>query len=138
MTADAPPVVRIGTLATRQHLAAVLGVDPRTVARLVEEGMPVAQRGRGGRPSLYDLRACVPWWRDRAVLARGPAEMANLSPPHQRALLDAMRREEIDLRLRVRRGELLERDEVARAGGTSAAPCKENFARCRTRRLTRC
>jgi phage terminase Nu1 subunit (DNA packaging protein) len=42
-----------------QDLGAILGVDVRTIANLVKEGMPKTARG------TYDLCKCVHWYLDR-------------------------------------------------------------------------
>lgn len=48
-------------LLVRRELAKALGCDQRTVAKFQDEGMPVAVRGRGGRPSKFNAAACVAW-----------------------------------------------------------------------------
>jgi phage terminase Nu1 subunit (DNA packaging protein) len=44
---------------SRQALANLFGVDVRTIANLVSEGMPKLARG------LFSLSACLPWYIDR-------------------------------------------------------------------------
>ena len=46
---------------TRLELAAAMKVSPRTVAKWLEEGMPVDERGRGGRASRYRLKDVKAW-----------------------------------------------------------------------------
>lgn len=46
---------------TRKELAKLLGCDARTVSKWQEEGLPVAVRGRGGRPSRYDEAQVQAW-----------------------------------------------------------------------------
>lgn len=44
-------------IVTRLELADELGKNPRTIAKWQEECLPIVERGRGGRPSTYDLEA---------------------------------------------------------------------------------
>lgn len=44
-------------LVTRPVLAQTLGVNVRTVSKWQDDGLPVAVLGRGGRPSLFSLKA---------------------------------------------------------------------------------
>lgn len=95
------------SLLTRPQLAEVFGKDPRTIAKWLDEGMPCAVKGRGGRPSRYSLPAVVQWVIERELQARG-GDGEELSPQLERAKLDRLRRQELDLKLSVRRGELVE------------------------------
>lgn len=77
---------------TRRELAATLRVDPRTIAKWLECGLPVVSFGRGGRPSLYDPIRAVAWvkayrctraggrpcWECRIVLEDAQAVMEHL------------------------------------------------------------
>lgn len=92
---------------TRPQLAKVFSKDPRTIAKWLEEGLPVARRGRGGRPSLYSLPHCIKWMLARELEGR-ETSTEHLSATDERALLDRRRREELELKLQVRRGELVE------------------------------
>lgn len=56
---------------TRLQLASRLRKDPRTIAKWLEEGLPVARRGRGGRPSLYDAKSVRAWVARRETTANG-------------------------------------------------------------------
>lgn len=112
-------------LFTRRGLAQAFGVHMQTVTGWEQEGMPIELRGTRGRPTLYRLKDCIAWRIEKELRARGAAETSRLSPQEQRALLDEKRREELDLRIRLRRGELIEVDEAARdlanvAGATKA------------------
>lgn len=98
-------------LVTRQDLARLFKKTPRTISRWIEEDLPAARPGRGGKATLFDLSAVVEWVIRREVAARGGGdEAAALSPQLERARLDRCRREEAELRLQVRRGELVEKE----------------------------
>jgi phage terminase Nu1 subunit (DNA packaging protein) len=56
---------------TRLELAKALETNPRTIAKWLEEGMPVKTRGRGGRASVYDLGEVKAWLRAREKAASG-------------------------------------------------------------------
>lgn len=53
------------TLVTARELAEQLSCHPRTIPKWMDEGMPVAERGRGGRPSKFDLEQCREWSESR-------------------------------------------------------------------------
>jgi phage terminase Nu1 subunit (DNA packaging protein) len=97
-------------LLTRPELAAHLHCNPRTVAKWIEEGLPVATRGRGGRASRYD-EADVRIWLD----ARNAAEAS----PGGGFAAARMRKEiaqavESEQRVAVRAGKLLLAEDVDR------------------------
>lgn len=48
-------------LLTRLQLAKELNYNPRTIQKFEEEGLRVAVRGRGGRPSQYDKAEVQKW-----------------------------------------------------------------------------
>jgi len=98
-------------LFTRPQLAKIFQKDARTIARWIDDGLPVAVKGRGGRPSRYNLPDCVRWVLDRELQARSETG-TDLSPQLERARLDQRRREELELRIRVRKGELVEVEAV--------------------------
>jgi phage terminase Nu1 subunit (DNA packaging protein) len=97
-------------LVTRQDLARLFKKTPRTISRWIEEDLPAARPGRGGKATLFDLSAVVEWVIRREVAARGGGDEASLSPQLERARLDQCRREELELKLQVRRGELVEKE----------------------------
>jgi len=98
-------------LLTRRELAVLFSRDSRTIARWLEDGLPVAAAGKGRRPAKYDAAACVQWVIQREIASvAGTGE--GLSPQQERGMLDRKRREELELKLRVRRGELVERETV--------------------------
>lgn len=115
-------------LVSRIQIADVFAVNPRTIDKFTDEGMPVSERGKGGKASTYDVKACVQWYvtRERAALV-GDGE--GLSPQHQRALLDRKRTEDLDLRLRVRRGELVSVEEAAQDFHEFSSTIRARFRR---------
>lgn len=124
MPQPAPVELRV----ERVPLARIFGIDPRTVNRLVDEGMPVARHGRGRQPAEYDVARCVQWYveRERAKLL---GNKEGVSPQKERALLDRVRREEAQLRLRRASGELVPVDEAARDFNECAAAVKARMRR---------
>jgi phage terminase Nu1 subunit (DNA packaging protein) len=115
-------------LVTRVRLAGVFGKEPRTIARWLEDGLPVAQPGRPGKAALFDVGVCVQWVIQREVAAVvGDGE--GLSPQHQRALLDRKRTEELELRIQVKRGALVPAEDVARDFADCATSVKARLRR---------
>lgn len=95
-------------LLTRVELAAALDVNPRTIAKWIEEGLPVAKRGKGGSPSQFDLAACRAWQAARAQLqADDPIDLMRERARKERA--QALLAEQL---YAVRSGKLLPADEV--------------------------
>lgn len=70
--AHAPEAPAASDLVTRRDLASRMGVHMQTVTKWERDGMPIAERGRKGKPSTYreaDVRA----WRDaREAAAKTP------------------------------------------------------------------
>ena len=52
-------------LVTRTELARLLDCHPRTIVKWTDESMPVAVRGKRGRPSRYDVVVCRAWKETR-------------------------------------------------------------------------
>lgn len=85
-------------LVTRRELARRLDCDARTISKWQDEGLPVATRGRGGRPSLYDEATVRAWLlaRDEAVqhapdlmVSRARKELAQAIEAEQRVAIKA-------------------------------------------------
>lgn len=85
-------------LVTRRELARRLKRDARTISKWQDEGLPVATRGRGGRPSLYDEATVRAWLlaRDEAVqqapdlmVSRARKELAQAVEAEQRVAIRA-------------------------------------------------
>jgi len=100
------------SLVTRVQLARIMGKDRRTIAKWLDDGMPCAVKGRGGLPSRYSLPACVQWYIARELQANGASGGGELSPAESMARLNRKRTEELELRLQVRRGQLVEASAV--------------------------
>lgn len=118
-----------GSTFTRRGLADAFGVHMQTITGWEQEGMPVELRGTRGRPSLYSLKACLAWFVERELKARGATDLADLSPQQERAMLDRKRREDLELRLKVRRGELVELAEAGRDLANVAMATKARLRR---------
>ena len=72
---------------TRRELAARFTVHPMTVTKWEQEGLPVARRGRRGKPSLYDEAACRAWHdaRETAAADEGPVDLVRERARKERA-----------------------------------------------------
>jgi len=55
----------VGHLVPARRILEMLAISERTLQRMVGEGLPVAQAGRGGRASHYDPVAVQAWWKAR-------------------------------------------------------------------------
>lgn len=99
-------------LLTRQELAAHFQVQPGTITRWERDGMPVEKKRSRGKATLFDLAAVEKWKADTDVarLAEG------LSLEQERALATREQRIKTEMENRVRRGELVEREDVVAAG----------------------
>jgi phage terminase Nu1 subunit (DNA packaging protein) len=76
---------------SREELASLFGVDVRTIANLVEEGMPKASRGR------FKLSQCVPWYLQRErEAARGAKGLNDLDLARQRKTVAEARLAELN------------------------------------------
>jgi phage terminase Nu1 subunit (DNA packaging protein) len=64
-----------------------LGRDGRTISKWLEEGLPLAKRGRGGRPSLYDEAKCRRWIasREKQTATPGVVDLARERARKERA-----------------------------------------------------
>ena len=99
-------------LVTRSQFAAMMGVNPRTVTKWAEDQMPCAFHGRGGQSSRFSVPDCVKWYIAREVQARTGGGGDDISPAAELAKLNRKRTEELELRLQVRRGQLVEASAV--------------------------
>ena len=108
---DPPAGKRRPGLFTRPELAEAFAVHQQTVTKWERDGLPIEIRGSRGRPTYYSLADCVKWRIERELIARGVGS-DTLSPQNERALLDRVRREEVETRMRRNRGELVEVDAV--------------------------
>jgi phage terminase Nu1 subunit (DNA packaging protein) len=110
MTTTRRPRPRRTQLLTRRGLAAALECDIRTISKWQDDGMPCAQRGRGGRPSRFNVAQCRAWLEARRLAT---------AQTHVDLALERARKERAQAQLaeqtyRARAGELLEREDVRR------------------------
>jgi len=112
-----PPIAATGKLVTRLQLAKHLKHLPRTISKWQEEGLPVARRGRGGRPSLYDEPAVRAWVeaREAAAQTQAPTFMISRS---RKELAQAL---EAEQRVALRSGTLLAAADVDRTWSAEVA-----------------
>lgn len=103
---------RKAQLVDKKELAKALGTSIRNIARWQEEGMPVAQRGKPGKASLYDLEACRAW-RDQHFAVQGGATAASLAA-QERARKERAQALLAEQAYAMRAGQLLPREEVQR------------------------
>jgi len=112
-------------LVTRRELAAlpdlpgqVGPVHMQTITKWEREGLPVAKRGRKGKPSLYKEADVRTWLQARDEAAKGPETldlvMARCRKEHWQAMLAEQTHQ-------VRAGKLLPADEVAKVWGLEVA-----------------
>lgn len=108
---------------TRVKLAKALGCNPRTIAKWLEDGMPVARRGRGGRPSLYDPEACAAW-RESKIEAVVGTPAGGLNWSHERARKERAQAVLAEQLAASRAQDLLPKADVERAWGTLVAAAR--------------
>lgn len=113
-------------LKTRRDLAALLGVNPATVQSWTEMGMPVAQRGGKGRPSLFDQAAVQAWLDARDEKAK-EAIAGSLNPAQERARRDRWTARLARQTYLVRKRVLLPADEVMKEVGSRIAAARAKF-----------
>jgi phage terminase Nu1 subunit (DNA packaging protein) len=107
---------------TAKQLADAIGVDRRTIAKWQDDGMPVAVRGRGGRPSQYDLDACRAWKDARDQVATDLDGQIDLL--RERARKDRAQALLAEQLYAVRAGKLLDAEAVTRAWSREYAAIK--------------
>ncbi len=100
-------------LLTRRELAALLHVVPMTITKWEQAGMPIATRGRKGKPSRYRETVVRSWLQQREEDAQRPGSVTDVAKEKAR-----LAREQADLTLQtrmMRARDLLPREEVERA-----------------------
>jgi phage terminase Nu1 subunit (DNA packaging protein) len=97
-------------LLTRRDLADLLGVHMGTIVKWDRDGMPVAERGRKGKPSQYDEAAVRAWLAAREEAARAPG--APMDVAQERAKKEHWQALLAEQTHRVRERELLPAAEV--------------------------
>jgi phage terminase Nu1 subunit (DNA packaging protein) len=104
-------------LVTRKELARILPCHPRSLSRWIEEGLPVAVRGRGGRASLFDPVASTAWVRAKEEAAK-TAMPSFLEARTRQAVAQAV---EAEQRVALRAGKLLPVEDVERVWSAEVA-----------------
>lgn len=104
-------------LLTRRQLADRLGKHPMTVTKWEQDGLPVAVRGRRGRPSLYDPTAVSAWCqaRDEAAKQQAPDLLV------ARARKELAQAIEAEQRVAIRAGKLIAIEDVDRIWSAQVA-----------------
>ncbi len=90
---------------SKQNFAELIGKSSRWVSKLIEAGLPVMGGGGRGIPVQIDSKSAIQWFIEHEVAKRLPKTTYSPEDDEDR-LLKKARREEIELRLAVRRGEL--------------------------------
>ncbi len=101
------------SLVSRKALAASLGVDIRTVSKWQDDGMPVAERGRGSRASKFDLAQCQAWREQRVGSADGHST-GFIDVARERARKERAQAQLAEQAYQIKAGELLPRETVER------------------------
>lgn len=112
---------------TRRDLAKRLDVHMQTITKWEREGLPIASRGRKGRPSLYAIDAVKAWLTAREGSGAGSGSaFSRYQDAHarQRTALAEL----AELQLEERRGRLVDAQVMH-------AKLTDVFARCRTKLL---
>lgn len=100
-----------GVLLTRRDLAAVMQVHMQTITKWEHDGLPIATRGRKGKPSTYreaDVRA----WLEARELAASKSGMVDVA--QERARKENAQAKLAEQTYQVRARTLLPAEEVAR------------------------
>jgi len=88
----------------QQGIADMFGVSRETIDNWQRDGMPVAERGGPGVPSLYDATECINW-----LLTREVKKVQGEKPQDRLARVQA---DKIELELAEKRGLLLPADQI--------------------------
>ena len=124
MTASGTSTQEQAGLVTRRSLAVALGVHPQTVTKWEREGLPIAERGRKGRPSLYcesDVRA---WLAQREAAAK---DLESLDLVAERARKEHWQAQLAEQQFQVRAGRLIPVDDVERTWSHQVAAVRAKF-----------
>lgn len=104
-------------LVTRLALASRLSCVVRTITKWEREGLPVATRGKGGQPSLYDLAEVRAWLAERQKRTRHDSA-ALMSARCRKERAQAAESEQ---RVALRAGRLIPVEEVERVWSAEVA-----------------
>lgn len=105
-------------LLTRRELAEQLGVHMQTVTKWEREGLPVAERGRKGKPSLYSEIQARAWLQVREDAAQTGQ---TLDLARERANKERWQAALAEQTFQTRARRLLPADEVERVWGATVA-----------------
>ena len=109
-------------LVGRAEVAHVFSVTKRTVFAWEGSGLPCHRGGRG-KATLYDLRECYLWLRERDEAGR--ESVVGVEAARARQLTAAAEKLEAENQLRA--GELLEREDVERVWGRFVMASRQRF-----------
>lgn len=109
-------------LLTKQELCEALDLSISSIGNYQQMGMPVADRGKQGKPSLYNLEDCRAWINENIKAGSEDMSAAKLRKLQAEASL-------AELELQRERGELVEIEEVAKQ-------VADAFSRVRSKLLT--
>lgn len=117
-------------IVNRHQLAAILGVHPDRISEYGQAGLPVLHRGGVGgseesRRSQYDAVLCCQWVRRHRP--------GGVAAQDARARLDVRRREEIELRMRVKNREVITVADVDRKWSAIAIEVRNTLLAVPTR-----
>lgn len=112
-------------LLTAREIAGAFGCNIRTIAKWTDEGMPVAERGKGGRPSLFNLKDAEHWKSSRDFV---PADGVSAQPLAARMRKENAQAAEAEQRVAMRAGELVNAKDIEQR-------IAHDYARCRTKLL---
>ena len=111
-------------LLTRRELALAMDVHPQTVTKWERDGLPIAERGRKGKPSRYHEAACRAWRtaREDAARSSGLVDVAQERARKERA--QAILAEQA---YQARARELLPRHEVEKVWAAEVAAVRRKL-----------
>ena len=109
-------------LLTRRDLAARLAVHMQTVTKWERDGLPIAERGRKGKPSRYEVAAVREWIATREKDAK--AGGAGVDVARERARKERAQAELAEQLHATRARHLLPTDEVERVVGAKVAAAR--------------
>lgn len=106
-------------LITRRELATRLDVHMQTITKWEREDLPIAERGRKGKPSLYNEVEVRAWLKAREDKAKGPD--APLNPLAERANKERWQALLAEQTFLQRQRDLLPRQEIEKAWAAEVA-----------------